>query len=37
MCKSLCENIPMKLIAGFSLAIVVVDVFVLKKTFEEYL
>jgi hypothetical protein len=36
MCKSLCENVPMKLITTFALAIVVVDVIVLKKTLEEF-
>ena len=36
MCKQVCENVPMKLLALVSLIIVIVDVEVLKKTFLEY-
>lgn len=36
MCKQLCDNLPLKLLLAISVAVVVVDVEVLRKTFAEY-
>lgn len=36
MCKSVFDNIPLKLLMSISLIIVLVDIDVLKKTFSEY-
>ena len=36
MCKITCDNIPLKLLTTVSIIIVIVDLEVLKKTFQEY-
>ena len=36
MCKEICNNLPLKLLTFVALAVVFLDVEVLKKTFQEY-